>query len=210
MRPSSLSWFVMLALATAASSPNAQGQLPPVPPSFEGYDDPPVARRLQDDRHAESDDLPPAVEDAASQPGTEPVGRAHVKTPGTVSYGPAESVIVRDKCARKECRQRLHDLLKNTRKGRTTGDMYPWRMYYPVQHGYYYFRPYNPSHLVLHAQRATLWGAAPGFPYTTTPEMFEPIYNNPAFDVVPPPEEAPQPEERQKTSPADHFEGVVE
>lgn len=56
----------------------------------------------------------------------------------------------------------------------TTGDMYPHFAYYPQDHGYYYFRPYNYIHVFEHRARVVSLGGDPRNPYSVA--MFDPIY----------------------------------
>jgi hypothetical protein len=46
--------------------------------------------------------------------------------------------------------------------------------YFPVLHGYYYFRPYHPSHIPLHQQRVAGWGEDPRNPYSN--DIFRRVY----------------------------------
>lgn len=48
----------------------------------------------------------------------------------------------------------------------STGDLYPHYPYLPEAGGYYYFRPYNYTHIAQHQQAAALWGAPAGNPYS--------------------------------------------
>jgi len=52
--------------------------------------------------------------------------------------------------------------------------MIPHYAYYPCDHGYYYFRPYNVSHIRPQQAMAASWGADPRNPYGN--EIFEKIY----------------------------------
>lgn len=71
-------------------------------------------------------------------------------------------------------------------KAHTTGDMYPHFPYYPQDHGYYYFRPYNYMHVHEQAGQAMSMGIDPGNPYSNS--IFDSIYegyyaqNPPAAD----------------------------
>eukprot|EP00913_Durusdinium_trenchii_P013425 g12606.t1 len=57
---------------------------------------------------------------------------------------------------------------------RSTCDMPLRHWYRPVDHGYYYFRPYNFRHIQQHSQLAPILGAKPQAPYET--EMFKKFY----------------------------------
>jgi len=46
--------------------------------------------------------------------------------------------------------------------------------YFPAMHGYYYFRPYNYTHIAKQQQIAASWGADPRFPYSN--EIFKTVY----------------------------------
>jgi hypothetical protein len=50
---------------------------------------------------------------------------------------------------------------------RSTGDMYQHYPYYPADHGYYYFRPYNYFKVAEQQHLAERWGADPRWPYDT-------------------------------------------
>lgn len=53
-------------------------------------------------------------------------------------------------------------------------NMPPHFLYYPVDHGYYYFRPYNYRHIMEHQEAVMSWGGDPRNPYSN--KMFEEIY----------------------------------
>jgi hypothetical protein len=46
--------------------------------------------------------------------------------------------------------------------------------YFPPLHGYYYFRPYHPSHIEVQQQRVITWGGDPRNPYAN--EIFQTVY----------------------------------
>ncbi len=46
--------------------------------------------------------------------------------------------------------------------------------YYPVMHGYYYFRPYHHSHVAQQQLTATSWGEDPRAPYANS--VFQKVY----------------------------------
>ena len=52
--------------------------------------------------------------------------------------------------------------------------MYPHFAYFPQDHGYYYFRPYNYTHIYEHQARVVSMGGDPRNPYSVA--MFNPIY----------------------------------
>lgn len=56
--------------------------------------------------------------------------------------------------------------------------MPPHYPYEPMFHGYYYFRPYNDSHVLEHKALAERLGAEPRAPYSTA--MFQKIYESTA------------------------------
>jgi hypothetical protein len=56
----------------------------------------------------------------------------------------------------------------------STCDMYQHMPYFPVNHGYYYFRPYNYVHVWKHQQWVTTIGGDPRNPYSRA--LFIPIY----------------------------------
>jgi hypothetical protein len=58
----------------------------------------------------------------------------------------------------------------------TTGDMYPHYAYYPQDHGYFYFRPYNYMNVYNHMGQVTSLGGDPRNPYSVA--MFDPIYED--------------------------------
>lgn len=51
---------------------------------------------------------------------------------------------------------------------------FPHYAYFPCDHGYYYFHPYNVSHIPLHQSIATSWGIDPRNPYSN--EIFQKVY----------------------------------
>ena len=66
--------------------------------------------------------------------------------------------------------------------------MYPHYAYYPQDHGYYYFRPYNWMHVQQHAGQVMMMGGDPANPYSTA--MFDSIYEG-FYAENPPLEEPP-------------------
>jgi len=56
----------------------------------------------------------------------------------------------------------------------STGDMYPHFPYYPEHHGYYYFRPYNYTNVLLHQSQGLQLGVNPGNPYSVS--MLNPLF----------------------------------
>ena len=56
----------------------------------------------------------------------------------------------------------------------TTGDLYPHYAYYPANHGYYYFRPYNYINVDEHKQLIVQLGGDRHHPYSL--KMFDNIY----------------------------------
>jgi hypothetical protein len=52
--------------------------------------------------------------------------------------------------------------------------MFPHYPYFPSMHGYYYFRPYHHSHVMLQQQRVAGWGGDPRNPYSN--EIFQAVY----------------------------------
>ena len=58
----------------------------------------------------------------------------------------------------------------------TTGDMYQHYAYYPANHGYYYFRPYNYTNVLEHKATVASLGGEPNHPYSVA--MFNPIYDH--------------------------------
>jgi len=50
---------------------------------------------------------------------------------------------------------------------RSTCNMHPHYAYYPANHGYYYFRPYNYNHVELHKELASAMGLESIAPYST-------------------------------------------
>lgn len=51
------------------------------------------------------------------------------------------------------------------------GQRYP---YFPPMHGYYYFRPYHPSHVRTHQALVQTWGEDPANPYAN--QIFKTVY----------------------------------
>uniref|UniRef100_A0A7C4LNI4 Uncharacterized protein n=1 Tax=Schlesneria paludicola TaxID=360056 RepID=A0A7C4LNI4_9PLAN len=49
----------------------------------------------------------------------------------------------------------------------STCDLYPHYPYFPKDHGYYYFRPYNYIHVLTHQQTVVKLGGDPRNPYST-------------------------------------------
>lgn len=58
----------------------------------------------------------------------------------------------------------------------STCDMYPHYWYYPEHHGYYYFRPYNYTHIFEHQAIVARWGGDPRNPYSH--ELFHRLYSS--------------------------------
>lgn len=58
----------------------------------------------------------------------------------------------------------------------TSGDLYPHYAYFPVYHGYYYFRPYNYTAVAEHQRFASCIGLDPRMPYSLS--GFQRIYAN--------------------------------
>jgi hypothetical protein len=54
--------------------------------------------------------------------------------------------------------------------------MPPHYAYFPQMHGYYYFRPYHPSHVALHRDMARQWGGDPRNPYDNA--IFQQVYRD--------------------------------
>jgi hypothetical protein len=54
------------------------------------------------------------------------------------------------------------------------GGMPPHYAYYPAMHGYYYFCPYHPMHIINHQAMATQWGMDPRNPYAN--DFFKVVY----------------------------------
>jgi hypothetical protein len=52
--------------------------------------------------------------------------------------------------------------------------MYPHFPYYPQDHGYYYFRPYNYVHVNAHIGQVMAFGGDPQNPYSVS--IFDSIY----------------------------------
>jgi hypothetical protein len=71
-----------------------------------------------------------------------------------------------DRCCNKLAWEQAH----------TTGDMYPHYAYYPQDHGYYYFRPYNYMNVYNHMGQVVTLGGEPRNPYSVA--MFDPIYED--------------------------------
>lgn len=55
-------------------------------------------------------------------------------------------------------------------------DMPPHYPYYPAMHGYYYFRPYHPAHLVQQRALVETWGGDPRNPYAN--RIFQTVYED--------------------------------
>ncbi len=52
--------------------------------------------------------------------------------------------------------------------------MSPHYSYHPEMHGYYYFRPYNWTHIAEHQQITSQWGEDPRNPWGR--QVFEQVY----------------------------------
>ena len=57
---------------------------------------------------------------------------------------------------------------------RSSCDMFQHHAYYPIDHGYYYFRPYNYMNVLCHVNLATTLGEDPRHPYAN--RLFERVY----------------------------------
>ncbi len=62
------------------------------------------------------------------------------------------------------------------------GDMHQHYPYQAHPWTYYYFRPYNYTHIEQHQQLAAQWGIDPQMPYSNS--IFERVYRN--FELDPP------------------------
>jgi len=122
-------------------------------------------------------------------------------------------------CGTTCCHGRLHGLLGGCRHcdsathircraawNLSPGDMYPWRPYYPVCHGNYYFRPYHFSDVWKQQQIAARWGANPASPYTSG-DLFEQVYLEMGIPGAEYFERVPSPEST-KVRPSDHFRPI--
>ncbi|MDZ7619779.1 MAG: hypothetical protein U1E05_22500 [Patescibacteria group bacterium] len=56
----------------------------------------------------------------------------------------------------------------------STCNMPPHYAYFPAMHGYYYFRPYNHSHVATQQTYARMWGEDPANPYGN--RIFQTVY----------------------------------
>jgi hypothetical protein len=59
--------------------------------------------------------------------------------------------------------------------------MFPHYPYYPANHGYYYFRPYNFTHVPAQKEIALILGEDPAAPYGTT--AFDRLYADLMFQA---------------------------
>ncbi len=57
--------------------------------------------------------------------------------------------------------------------------------YFPPMHGYYYFHPYQHSHVWQHQAFAQLWGEDPAHPYAN--RVFEMVYEQYRAETLPEP-----------------------
>lgn len=76
----------------------------------------------------------------------------------------------------------------------TTGDWYPHFAYLPAFHGYYYYKPYNFTHVLRDMRRDQVLGEIPFMPYSTL--MFAEVYHdaeNAAYVPFGPPEPTVRP-----------------
>ena len=71
-------------------------------------------------------------------------------------------------------RQSLCDCCSERYKCRSTCNMYPHYPYFPAFHGYYYFRPYNYSHVPVQKDIALAFGEDPTAPYAGA--LFDRLY----------------------------------
>lgn len=98
-----------------------------------------------------------------------------------VDYGCAQPMYsgcgqcCQNNCCQQSCCDRCCNKLQWERT-HTTGDMYPHYPYYPQDHGYYYFRPYNYMNVYNHMGQVTALGGDPRNPYSVA--MFDPIYED--------------------------------
>lgn len=60
------------------------------------------------------------------------------------------------------------------RSGYFRHNEFPHYPYFPCDHGYYYFQPYNVSHVALHQSIAAGWGIDARNPYSN--EIFQKVY----------------------------------
>lgn len=78
-----------------------------------------------------------------------------------------------DGAADPACRGR-GDRFGGCRGGYLQRNAIPHYAYFPCDHGYYYFHPYNVSHIALHQSIATSWGIDARNPYSN--EIFQKVY----------------------------------
>ena len=111
-------------------------------------------------------------------------------------------------CMRRHCR----DCLCCCRyKCRSTCNMYPHYPYYPANHGYYYFRPYNYSHVAVQKEIALTLGEDPAAPYGHT--AFDRLYADLMIETYEEPgvsEDTLNPTPRQIAPPLPDLQEVLE
>lgn len=86
-----------------------------------------------------------------------------------------------------ECEECDDDECKDPRDGgfchcycRSTCDMPPHFAYYPKYHGYYYFLPYNYSHVLRDIEAVRALNGDPRMPYSTA--MFAAVYSEGVYE----------------------------
>lgn len=117
------------------------------------------------------------------------IGSVYEPTPGPIPEVTGSPIIASGECVAEpvvgcgqpaDCQGHCgHNHCGNCRKKcwcsiHTTGDMYPHFPYYPEHHGYYYFRPYNYSNVLMHRSQGLQLGVSPANPYSVS--MLDPLF----------------------------------
>ena len=102
-----------------------------------------------------------------------------------------------DSCTLKRCK---------ALKGETTGDLCPTLCHLRAAcHGYYYFRPYNYAHVLIHGNRAAGWGGDYHRPYARGIVPGDSVAQS--IEMLKLPEYEGEQAAREAT-PADHFQAI--
>lgn len=102
-----------------------------------------------------------------------------------------------DPCTLKRCK---------ALKGETTGDLCPTLCHLRAAcHGYYYFRPYNYAHVLMHSAKAASWGGDYHRPYARGIIPGDAVAQTEDQLKLPPYDGD---EAVQEATPADHFQAI--
>ncbi len=176
----SLTFGLLVAFALSAQL-HAQESAPPAPPAVEG-----VAETAIEPVSTEPLPLPAEVSSNCSAVATSCDTTGSCDGSSGCEFTPGATCCNTD-CYRCCCCGHpccyMPGIHHRTRRGKlrwcrvwTTGDMYQHYAYYPANHGYHYFRPYNYTNVLEHKATVGCLGGEPNHPYSVA--MFAPSYES--------------------------------